>query len=65
MFWKQGLKLASFHSFRNGLVQNIFHNFLGGLRHLHSSKKLINVFVHVGHALYHSRMCLIRSSVSM
>ena len=29
----------------NGLVQNISHNFLGGLEHLHFSKKLINVFV--------------------
>ena len=52
----RGLKSAPFRCFGDGLVQNISYDFLGGLRHLHFSKKLINVYVHVGHALYHSRM---------
>ena len=35
--------------FRDGLVQNISYNFLGGLRYLNFSKKLINVFVNGSH----------------
>ena len=63
--------LAPFHCFGNGLIQNISHIFLGGLGHLHFSKKLINVIVHVGHAVYYSRIIVhlyyshIGSSISM